>query len=297
MKDFQKIDWKQYNRPPFYQQWLCRDDTLKLATFGDRGLAEVDDQILALKDQWDLEHVKGHALDRIGKLLREQRNGATDNHYRILLKLRRLLNTSDGSIPSIITAIKFFYSSEIVHIVPDYPAGIIIEHDGEGTPGINFNRILAEAVSAGVSYSTKELFEFTETVALADTFLLKLIRNDSEYFGNPIKFNGAIKFDGKTANKKITVKGKFNGRFKFNGDLSFRGIAKVPAPYQPKPPFKFSSRVLDDLSVTVQRDTLIDNFKLDEGVSAGIRKHHKFNGAYKFNGAIKFDSTVLIPLE
>jgi hypothetical protein len=162
MRDFQKIDWKIYNRPPFYQQWLCRDDTLKLASFGDKGLSEVDDQILSLKDQWNLDDVKGHFLDRIGKLLNEYRNGNTDNYYRILLKLRRLLNTNDGSIPSIIKAIKFFYSSEIVHIVPDYPAGLIIEHDGEGTPGLNFNKLLAEIIPAGVSFSTKELFYFTE---------------------------------------------------------------------------------------------------------------------------------------
>jgi hypothetical protein len=92
VKDFQKIDWKTYNRPPFYQQWLCRDDTQKLASFGDRGLDELDGQILALKDEWDLDNVTGHFLDRIGKLLDEKRNGNTDGHYRILLKLRRLLN-------------------------------------------------------------------------------------------------------------------------------------------------------------------------------------------------------------
>ena len=155
MKDFQKIDWKQYNRPPYYQQWLCRDDTLKLAAFGDAGLAEVDDQVLKLKDQWDLDNVKGHFLDRIGKLLNESRNGNADDRYRILLKLRRILNTNDGSIPAIIKAIKFIYSSEVVHIVPDFPAGLIVEHDGEGTPGLNFNKILAGIIPAGVSFSTK----------------------------------------------------------------------------------------------------------------------------------------------
>ena len=130
MKGFQKIDWKIYNRPPFYQQWLCRDDTLKLVTFGDKGLAAVDNQTLALKDQWDLDNVKDHFLDRIGKLLSESRNGNTDEYYRILLKLRKLMNTNNGSIPDIIKAIKFMYSSEIVNIVPDYPAGLIINHDG-----------------------------------------------------------------------------------------------------------------------------------------------------------------------
>ncbi|MDR1072598.1 MAG: DUF2612 domain-containing protein [Treponema sp.] len=115
-----------------------------------------------------MENAKGHFLDRIGKLLNERRNGGADERYRTSLKLRTLLNANDGSIPSIIKAIKFFYSSEIVHIAPDYPAGLIIEHDGEGTPGLSFNRLLAEIIPAGVSFSTKELFHFIDAAAARD---------------------------------------------------------------------------------------------------------------------------------
>jgi hypothetical protein len=196
MKDFHKIDWKLYNRPPFYQQWLGKEDTLKLATFGDRGLAEFDDQTLALKEQWDLENVKGHFLDRIGKLLDEQRNGNTDEYYRVLLKLRRILNTNDGSIPSIIKAVKFFYSSEILHIVPDYPAGLIIEHDGEGTPGLNFNKLLAEIIPAGVSFSTKELFYFNEELPSIEILSkIKAVTSMMDYMGYTFR-NGVYRRNG-----------------------------------------------------------------------------------------------------
>jgi hypothetical protein len=206
MKDFQKIDWKLYNRPPFYQQWLCEEDTLKLATFGDRGLAEVDDQVLALKDQWDLENVRGHFLDRIGKLLSERRNGNTDEFYRILLKLRRLLNTNDGSIPSIIKAIKFFYSSEIVHIVPDYPAGLIIEHDGEGTPGLNFNKLLVEIIPAGVSFSTKELFYFKEELPSNEIMSkIRTVASMMDYMGY-IFHNGVYRRNGQIRRQYNGVK-------------------------------------------------------------------------------------------
>jgi hypothetical protein len=200
VKDFQKINWNIYNKPPYWQQWLCGEDTQKLASFGDRGLGEADGQILALKDEWDLDSATGYFLDRIGKLLDEKRNGNTDGHYRILLKLRRLLNTSNGAIPSIIKAIKFIYTSEIVHIVPDYPAGLIIEHDGEGTPGLNFNKLLAEIIPAGVSFSTKEIFDLMEEMRFFDKekFVKDIAWRHKDIFTDTVFRNGRVLRDGTT---------------------------------------------------------------------------------------------------
>jgi hypothetical protein len=181
MKDFQKTDWKLYNRPPFWQQWLVRNDTLRLAAFGDKGLAEIDDQILALKDQWDLDHAQGHFLDRAGKLLAEPRNGNSDEFYRQLLKLRTMLNTTNGTISDVIKVIKFLYGSEIVHIVPNYPAGLTILHEGEG-PNVNFNAIIRQVVGAGIDYSTKELFYFTEELPSSETVSkMKLAMSMTDY--------------------------------------------------------------------------------------------------------------------
>lgn len=196
MKDFEKINWAKYNRPPYYQQWMCTDDTLKLAKFGDRGLAEIDGQILLQKDLWDLDNIKGPYLDRIGKLLNEKRNGCSDDFYRKILKLRILLNTNDGTIPSIIKAIKFLYSSEVVHIIPKYPAGLIILHDGEGTEGINFNKILNEVIPAGVGYETRELYRFVEKMTLQDSEMKYSLRNSfHDDFDNSFTY-GVDCYDG-----------------------------------------------------------------------------------------------------
>jgi hypothetical protein len=252
MKDFQKIDWKLYNKPPYYQQWLCRDDTLKLATFGDKGLAEVDDQILALKDQWDLDNVKGYALDRIGKLLSEYRNGNTDDHYRILLKLRRILNTNNGSIPSIIKAIKFIYSSEIVHIVPDYPAGMIIEHDGEGTPGLNFNKLLTEIIAAGVSFSTKEIFPFIEEMPIRDLeeFIIDITYDSIDVFADTVLRNGRVLRDGHTVHN-IQLEPLFrNGSVYYDGQVTFRtGDYWGPAIGRITTPIMRHSGIMDFLDI------------------------------------------------
>jgi hypothetical protein len=280
MKDFQKIDWKQYNRPPFYQQWLCRDDTLKLVTFGDTGLSEIDDQILALKDQWDLDNVEGHFLDRVGKLLDEKRNGNTDEYYRILLKLRRLLNTSDGSIPSIIKAIKFFYSSEIVHIVPDYPAGLIIEHDGEGTPGLNFNKLLAEIIAAGVSFSTKELFAFKDIFVVTDfmkTITMRRKMSDTFHIGG-LKFNGRAKHDGHTLNPTEYLPIKADGSYKFNGTKKHKPEL-APAQTFVAIPIKARNGIIDKLKIKMNVEDHVDLF----------RAHLKHNGMIKADGQNKFN--------
>jgi hypothetical protein len=273
MTDFQKIDWKTYNRPPFYQQWLCRDDTLKLATFGDRGLADVADQILALKDQWDLDNVKGHFLDRIGKLLSEARNGNTDEYYRILLKLRRLLNTNNGSIPSIIKAIKFIYSSEVVHIVPDYPAGLIIEHDGEGTPGLNFNKLLSEIIPAGVSFFTKEIFFFTEEFFVEDVLQIIMRRSMSDNFNNGLKYNGRGKYDGHTLNSTEIVKIKYDGSSKYDGSIKYIGKQEIPAESYVIVPFKYRSGIRDVFTANIPQN-YVDH----------ARSRTKYNGAAKYNG-------------
>jgi hypothetical protein len=274
MKDFQKTDWKIYNRPPFYQQWLCRDDTLKLAAFGDRGLAEVDGQVLALKDQWDLDSVKGHFLDRIGKLLSEPRNGNTDEYYRILLKLRMLLNTNNGSIPSIIKAIKFIYSSEVVHIVPDYPAGLIIEHDGEGTPGLNFNKLLAEIIPAGVLFSTKEIFIFTDSFLVTDLHEIIVRRKTiSDSFKNGLKYNRRGKYDGHTLNPTEIIKTKFNGSYRYDGTMQYRSRQVLPADSYVIVPFKYRSGI---------RDVLVAN--IPQNYEDHARSRTKYNGEAKYNG-------------
>jgi hypothetical protein len=286
MKDFQKIDWKQYNRPPFYQQWLCRDDTLKLASFGDKGLSEVDGQILALKDQWDIDNIKGHFLDRIGKVLDEKRNGNTDTYYRILLKLRRLLNTNDGSIPAIIKAIKFFYSSEIVHIVPDYPAGLIIEHDGEGTPGLNFNRLLAEIIPAGVSFSTKELFYFIDELLSNDAYKTTVRYKTAESVSGQIYHNGRILRDGQTILPTEKLPYIRNGRNYHNGDTARSGEYTAEANSYIKLPLLRVSGILDPIHFGFGLD--FKEFQLSRTYHNGnlrrkIRAKH--NGEHIRNGA------------
>jgi hypothetical protein len=151
-------------------------------------------------------------------------------------------------------------------------------------------------LNPNISFSVAELFDFTDSFYVSDILLLKINRNDAEYFGNRIKLNGAIKLDGKTLNDKVVFRGKINGVFKCNGFLSLNGLGKTAPDHQPTPPFKLSSGIVDKLVVEAHGNSVNEQFDLSEAVFIAMRKHHKLNGKYKCNGSIKLDSEVLIPI-
>ena len=112
------IDWDEYNRPPYFHQWLAEGETLKRANYDDPLLAGLDAVTRSMAGQYDLDDVKGRLLDRVGKILAEPRDGNDDELYRILLRLRIMLNTTKGTVNDVIKVIKFFYDSEVVHGQP-----------------------------------------------------------------------------------------------------------------------------------------------------------------------------------
>jgi len=188
------VDWDEYNEPPFLPQWLCEGETLELARYDDGLRKEIESQLRKMVEQYDLDKVKGVLLDRIGKILAEPRNGNDDELYRILLHLRKLLNTADGTVNDVIKVIKFFYTSEIVQITANYPAGISILHDGEG-PNVDFNKIMAAVVPAGVAYDTKELFYFTENILMRINEPVTVRRISQDLFPSGLRHNGRFLCD------------------------------------------------------------------------------------------------------
>jgi hypothetical protein len=114
-------------------------------------------------------------------------------------------------------------------------------------------------VAAGVAFDTKELFDFIDEFNVTDTLRLIIRRDDAEYFGSPIKFNGAKKFDG---------------TIKFNG---------------------IESGIMDELVINTN-NTESDEVEINDTFFIGMRKHRRFNGAHKFDGSIQFDAIELIPI-
>jgi hypothetical protein len=274
VRDFEKIAWKGFNKPPYYQQWLTKDATLKLATFGDKGLCEIDAHILSLINQWDLDNEKGLGLDRIGKLLVEPRNGLVDDDYRILLKLCILLNNCTGTVNDIIKVIKFLYSSDVVHIMPNYPAAITIKRDWQKGVQVNYNKIIKQVIGAGIGYDTKEIINYKEHVLINDKLFgikseMKLgdrigilerlaavfVRTGlADVFKVWLRYNGMIYYDG---------------TYKYNGKGKMNDILKVIRKHE-----HFDHIVINDNHYQKANMIINDMQKINEkiNVSASISK-------------------------
>ncbi len=81
-------------------------------------------------DVW-LDTAKGVNLDLLGKLLGLSRLGRDDESYRTLLKLKVDVNVGSGTPELLIGAIRVLYDATTVNYIPDYPAKVEIEQNGE----------------------------------------------------------------------------------------------------------------------------------------------------------------------
>ena len=245
---FEPVDFKVYDKPPYYPQYLSRGETKKLVSFDSDQFAELDRLVDKTSDQYDLDRAKAVLLDRLGKLVNESREGNDDELYRLLIRLRVLLNTTNGSINDIIKVIKFIFSSETVHIQQNYPAGITILHDGEN-PSINFNKYISQVVAAGVSYDTRELFNYIEHMPATDLETKKIEKSDAEMFTDTVFRNGRVLRDGTTVFDTEEAELYRNGAVCRDGSVERNGWYRRPAAGRIRTPIYRRSGIWDELAL------------------------------------------------
>lgn len=278
MKEIERIDFDRFNKPKHFPEWLCDGETLKLAKLGDNKLAELDKNTLEMARQYDIDMAKGSELDRIGKILGEERNGNNDEVYRMYLKLRTMLNNADGTVEDIIKFCKFFFSGEVVHVVPNYPAGIRLLHDGSNDV-INFNLIIRQIVGAGISYDTRELFNMKDEMPFEDIDEKKVSRSDKNYFARSSVFrNGRVLHDGRTVLDTELEILSHDGFAARNGSIARRDGKRIISAKESigVPIFRRSGIV--DLLVIEQRDVFKEMWRsnlLRNGVIVRDKSEHR----------------------
>ncbi len=249
-----KIEFSAFNKPKYFPQWLCFGDTLKLAEYDDTHLEELEKNIRDMSGQFDIDNARGAELDRIGKILGEERNGNTDTVYRIYLKLRTMLNTADGTVEDIIRFVKFFFSSETVHLIPNYPAGLRILHDGFNET-MDFNSILKQIIGAGIAYDTREFFNITEDFPIGEEYERHAYCNTfakMPFARNSLFRNGRVLRDGVTDFHSVPLlRDSYVLR---NGTIESRsGDYRIPAEEQIYTPIIRNHGIIDLLAICFKR--------------------------------------------
>lgn len=91
---------QQYRDKPRIEAWL--------RSYLDR-YQNAENAILAIyENAYSLTSGKGDALDLVGRIVRETRNGRSDGNYRLALRVRILINRSNGTIPELIKIARLF---------------------------------------------------------------------------------------------------------------------------------------------------------------------------------------------
>lgn len=132
----------------------------KLFGIYEKELSELQDVLFEILESKNLDTATGYALDLIGKIVGERREGKSDDEYRKALRLRISINTSDGT-PNIIIGITSEYAGgSDTSIVEHEPASFFIHIDGkenvDWTLESLVNEIRAAAVKSTVTTSYGE---------------------------------------------------------------------------------------------------------------------------------------------
>lgn len=152
----------------------------KLMTLSGWGFDILKEQAEKVKLWDDLEEKRGTELDRYGKDLGVAREGATDEVYRIMIKVKTISLLASGNLDAVILAAASLYQVDAVTIQADeiYPAKIYLyinedlldeEHKNIGeTIAILLGRIKASGVGLRIFYKLYRTYDASVYFAPAE---------------------------------------------------------------------------------------------------------------------------------
>ena len=222
---FETVDFSEYNKPPFLPGWMNKEQTLQLAKTPDKQLEEFCVAVKTLSEQYSKDFFINNTelLNRRGRLLGIERQGSDNEIYYKQQELRILLNLNNSSVPQIIKILKTFYSAEVIHIRPNYPAGITILHNGLSPVGVDFNSFIEETIGAGIAFETRELYVYKENMKISDTRMtFKYWNLDEIHYCGQIPYNGIATYGGQHWEDML-----YDGSVKYNAKEESDGLKRI----------------------------------------------------------------------
>lgn len=121
---------------------------------------QLEDTAYALVLQRRVELAAGAALDRLGAIVGERRDGLADADYRRFIQARIETNIGEGEIPRLLSVVATITGSEDVLYVPRHPAAYTLYYVVEDLYPIGVQARIAaqigELTPAGVGYRVVE---------------------------------------------------------------------------------------------------------------------------------------------
>ena len=145
-----------------------RDSTnlksLITAIFGTQ-VQDIENAIYQLMTRLDIDNSEGDQLDGIGEIVGQERQGLSDDLYKLWLKAKIGKNTSEGDLERVISIWSLFNpDATVIHIYEYFPASISISSNSALDPvyASYLTEILGfmqGIVCAGISVSTIIVFD------------------------------------------------------------------------------------------------------------------------------------------
>lgn len=119
---------------------------------------ELEDAIVDVLGAFDPDTAVGQALDFLGRLVGEPRLGRSDDEYRAGIRVRTLVNFSDGKLEQLYEIlVGIFLAADVTFLIDEYyPARLVVEVSGD--PGAvtieTVHRLMTQARAGGVALAT-----------------------------------------------------------------------------------------------------------------------------------------------
>lgn len=113
----------------------------------------IEDALVELLTRTDIDVISGNNLDRLGALVGQGREGFSDAKYRLFIKGKIGVNTSESDIEKVNTVFKLLTNATQVAIVEIFPASVSLFSDVAIPAGdvALITSLMEDVVAAGVS--------------------------------------------------------------------------------------------------------------------------------------------------
>ena len=130
---------EQFDHKDDFKKYLCA----LITPFDD-----IKDMLNDLQFKRNLDNAEGVQLDGIGDIVGLARGGLSDDDYRVQIRIKIVINASNGETESVIAAMLIFAGGTFVDFISLFPAGFILVSDG--TIPSNIIPLLEQVAQAGV---------------------------------------------------------------------------------------------------------------------------------------------------